>query len=97
LARQPPGPLYIDERSGQAARDQAFGELRAAAEAGVDERVMRSAEAFLGVQLRWRDGREAAVRDEYARAFSRWFVARAHNLDAQAQERIARYSALAAR
>jgi hypothetical protein len=87
---------YVNERSGQAARDRAFGELRAAAEAGADERVLRSAEAFLGVQLRWRDGREPEVRDQYARAFTRWFVAHAHDLDAQARERIGRYNTLAA-
>jgi len=88
---------YFGERGAKAVRDEAFSQLRAAAAQGADDRVMQSAEAFLGTPLRARDGREHEVRDQYDRSFSRWFVSRAHDLDARAEERVARYRVLAAR
>jgi hypothetical protein len=62
-----------------------------------DDGVIKAAENFLTAKVLAPDKRQEEVFRLYDQSFARWFVSRAHDIDAGAEGRIERYRTLVAK
>jgi hypothetical protein len=89
--------FLVRDTYSRAIRNVAYRQVIQAAAIDHDDGVIKAAENFLTAKVLAPDKRQEEVFRLYDQSFARWFVSRAHDIDAGAEGRIERYRTLVAK